>query len=46
VIGFAAKHLHDLVLGYYFLHTSAEALNKGESRIRELGRRLREQGHS
>lgn len=44
VIGSAAKHPHDLVLGYYSVHTCAEALNKGESRIRELGQRLREQG--
>lgn len=44
VVGSAAKHRHDLVLGYYSVHTSAEALSKGEARIRELGQRLREQG--
>lgn len=44
VVGSAAKHPHELVLGHYSVHTSTEALSKGESRIRELGQRLREQG--
>jgi len=29
-------HPHDLVLGYYSVHTSAEALAEGERRIREI----------
>ena len=33
MIGSAAPHPHDLVLGYYSVHTSAEALRIGEARI-------------
>ncbi|NPT56390.1 pirin family protein [Paraburkholderia elongata] len=44
VFGSAVKHPHDLVLGYYSVHTSATALEEGEARIREIGIRLREQG--
>jgi len=44
VIGSATKHPHDLVLGYYSVHTSAEALRAGEARIRQVGVRLREEG--
>jgi len=44
VFGSAAKHPHDLVLGYYSVHTSSEALLRGETRIREIGRTLRMQG--
>ena len=33
MIGSAARHSHDLVLGYYSVHTSAEALQIGEARI-------------
>ena len=33
VIGSAAPHPHDLVLGHYSVHTSAEALRVGEARI-------------
>ena len=33
VIGSAARHPHDLVLGYYSVHSSAEALRIGEARI-------------
>lgn len=33
MIGSAARHPHDLVLGYYSVHTSAEALRIGEARI-------------
>jgi redox-sensitive bicupin YhaK (pirin superfamily) len=36
VIGSAAPHPHDLVLGYYSVHTSAEALEIGEARIDEI----------
>jgi redox-sensitive bicupin YhaK (pirin superfamily) len=40
VLGSAVPHPHDLHLGYYSVHTSAEALARGESRIEELGRKL------
>lgn len=44
VVGSAVKHPHDLVLGYYSVHTSADALREGESRIQQLGVQLREEG--
>lgn len=44
VLGSAVKHPHDLVLGYYSVHTSAEALEAGEANIRRIGERLRAQG--
>jgi redox-sensitive bicupin YhaK (pirin superfamily) len=44
VFGSAVKHPHDLVLGYYSVHSSAEALREGEARIRQLGDRLRAEG--
>jgi redox-sensitive bicupin YhaK (pirin superfamily) len=44
VLGSAPKHRHDLVLGNYSVHTSAEALQKGESEIRRIGRELRADG--
>jgi redox-sensitive bicupin YhaK (pirin superfamily) len=44
VLGSAVKHPHDLVLGYYSVHTSAEALREGEGRIQQLGNRLRAEG--
>jgi redox-sensitive bicupin YhaK (pirin superfamily) len=36
MLGSAVPHPHDLVLGYYSVHTSADALAKGEQRIREI----------
>jgi redox-sensitive bicupin YhaK (pirin superfamily) len=45
VIGSALPHPHPLHLGYYSVHTSAEALDAGERRIAELKRRLDEAGH-
>lgn len=36
VLGSAVPHAHDLVLGYYSVHTSAEALRIGEARIAEI----------
>jgi redox-sensitive bicupin YhaK (pirin superfamily) len=36
MIGSAAPHPHDLVLGYYSVHTSDEALRIGEARIDEI----------
>jgi hypothetical protein len=40
VLGSAAPHDHDLVLGYYSVHTSPEALNDGEAYIASIRRRL------
>lgn len=37
VIGSAVKHPHELVMGYYSVHTSPGALRLGEARIREIG---------
>jgi redox-sensitive bicupin YhaK (pirin superfamily) len=44
VIGTALKHPHPLVLGYYSVHTSAQALARGEAEIRRIGKALRDQG--
>jgi len=40
VLGSAVPHPHDLHLGNYSVHTSAEALARGEARIAELGAKL------
>lgn len=44
VLGSSAKHPHELVLGYYSVHTSPEALQKGEAGIQRIGAQLRERG--
>ena len=44
VLGSAVKHTHELVLGNYSVHTSPEALRLGETRIAEIGKRLRAEG--
>jgi redox-sensitive bicupin YhaK (pirin superfamily) len=44
VLGSAIPHRHALHLGYYSVHTSAEALAHGEQRIADLGRALAEAG--
>jgi len=44
VLGSAVKHPHDLMLGYYSVHTSAAALREGEARIQSIGKRLRDEG--
>ncbi len=44
ILGSAVKHPHDLVLGNYSVHTSGDALKRGEARIAEIGKRLREEG--
>jgi redox-sensitive bicupin YhaK (pirin superfamily) len=44
VLGSAVAHPHDLVLGYYSVHTSPASLEAGEHRIDEIGARLREEG--
>jgi redox-sensitive bicupin YhaK (pirin superfamily) len=40
ILGSAIKHPHDLVLGYYSVHTHPEALEKGEANIARIGREL------
>jgi redox-sensitive bicupin YhaK (pirin superfamily) len=44
VLGSAVKHPHDLVTGYYSVHTSEDALREGENNIATIGKRLRNQG--
>ena len=41
VFGSAIKHPYPLALGYYSVHTSAEALARGEEEIRRIGQVLR-----
>jgi redox-sensitive bicupin YhaK (pirin superfamily) len=44
VLGSAVKHPHDLVMGYYSVHTTANALKIGESRIEQIAEQLRGSG--
>jgi redox-sensitive bicupin YhaK (pirin superfamily) len=44
VLGSAVPHNHPLVLGHYSVHTSAEALQAGEARIREIRAELQRVG--
>ena len=44
VLGSAAPHEHDLVLGYYSVHTSMEALRNGEAQILSIAKRLAREG--
>jgi redox-sensitive bicupin YhaK (pirin superfamily) len=44
VLGSAAPHQHDLVLGYYSVHTSPDALRDGEAHISTIRRRLVQEG--
>jgi redox-sensitive bicupin YhaK (pirin superfamily) len=44
VLGSAAPHQHDLVQGYYSVHTSAEALRNGEAHISAIRTRLVQEG--
>ncbi|HET7062731.1 MAG TPA: hypothetical protein VFI49_00550, partial [Rudaea sp.] len=37
VLGSAIKHPHDLVTGYYSVHTNVNALDRGEAEIRRIG---------
>jgi len=41
-LGSAVKHPHPLVLGYYSVHTSEEALAMGEAEIARVGEQLRQ----
>jgi redox-sensitive bicupin YhaK (pirin superfamily) len=45
VLGSAVPHPHQLHLGNYSVHTSAQALAAGERRIEELWRKLRDAGN-
>jgi redox-sensitive bicupin YhaK (pirin superfamily) len=44
VLGSAAPHQHDLVLGYYSVHTSPEALQEGEAHISAIKQGLIQEG--
>jgi redox-sensitive bicupin YhaK (pirin superfamily) len=44
VFGSAIKHPYPLVLGRYSVHTSSDALRRGEAEIRRIGERLRAEG--
>jgi len=44
VLGSAVPHPHALHLGYYSVHTSEQALEQGERRIAELGKKLKAAG--
>jgi redox-sensitive bicupin YhaK (pirin superfamily) len=44
VLGSAPRHPHELVLGSYSVHTSVDALRRGQTEIRRIGRALREAG--
>jgi redox-sensitive bicupin YhaK (pirin superfamily) len=44
VVGSAVRHDHDLVLGYYSVHTSADTLREGEARISAIRARLIQEG--
>ncbi|MFO0655540.1 MAG: pirin family protein [Polyangia bacterium] len=44
VLGSAPQHPHELCLGSYSVHTSHEALARGEAEVRRIGRTLREEG--
>lgn len=41
VLGSAVKHPHDLVLGYYSVHTTQAALEYGEVQIERIGKQLK-----
>lgn len=44
VLGSAPKHPHELVTGYYSVHTSQAALARGEREIARIGTQLRADG--
>lgn len=41
VLGSAIKHPHELVLGYYSVHTSADALQRGEAGIERIRKQIK-----
>src|SRR3984893_10242748 len=44
VLGSAVPHAHDLVLGYYSVHTSPDALRDAEAPISKIRERLVQEG--
>lgn len=44
VLGSGVQHPHDLVMGPYSVHTSAQTLRQGQAGIRERAQLLRQQG--
>jgi hypothetical protein len=44
VLGSAVPHEHDLVLGYYSVHTTPDALRNGEAHIAAIKTRLVQEG--
>jgi redox-sensitive bicupin YhaK (pirin superfamily) len=44
VLGSAAPHKHNLVLGYYSVHTTPDALREGEAHISSIKERLIQEG--
>lgn len=44
IVASAVPHPHDLAPGYYSVHTSKEALRKGEAEIARIGAKLRAEG--
>jgi redox-sensitive bicupin YhaK (pirin superfamily) len=44
VLGSAARHKHELVLGHYSVHTSPDALREGEAQISAIRTRLAQEG--
>ncbi len=44
VLGSGVQHPHDLLMGTYSVHTSAETLRQGQAGIRERAQLLRQQG--
>jgi len=44
VLGSGVQHPHDLFMGPYSVHTSAETLRQGQAGIRERALLLRQQG--
>jgi hypothetical protein len=44
VLGSAAPHEHDIVPGYYSVHTSPDALREGEARTSSIQERLVQEG--
>ena len=41
---FSSNDPHQLALGMYSVHTSQRALDQGEAKIAEIGKRLRAEG--
>lgn len=44
ILGSSVKYPHEFVLGYHSVHTHKQALDKGEAKIAEIGRRLQVEG--